>query len=65
MKIVFYKQGKKYTLNNATISDYDGYFNQTFLITATQALEDQVDEEDEYIMDEIQDGIHWSNVSVN
>jgi hypothetical protein len=66
MTFVFYKDGKKYTINNATLYDASEYFPDTYFITATHGSlyeeEELIDNQEPLQVDE---GIDWIRESVN
>ena len=67
MTFVFYKDGLKYTINNATLYDASDYFPDTYVITSTRG---SVNEDDEIIdnhelLQEVKEGIAWYHESVN
>ena len=67
MTFVFYKDGKKYTVNNATLYNASDYFPDTYFITSTRGSlgeeEDTIDNQE--LLQEIREGIAWSRESVN
>ncbi len=67
MTFVFYKEGKKYTVNNATLYNASDYFPDTYFITSTRG---SINEEENVIdnqelLQEIREGIAWFHESVN
>jgi len=66
MTFAFYKNGKKYTINNAVIFDCCEDLPNTLLITSTRGYtkEDEIDQNQE-LLGEIQEGIDWNHVEIN
>jgi hypothetical protein len=67
MTFVFYKEGKKYTINNATLYDASDYFPDTYLITSTRGSVSEDDEilDNQELLQEVKEGIAWSQESIN
>jgi hypothetical protein len=65
MKFIFYKDGKKYTVNNATLYNANDYFPDTYFITSTRgSIEEEIIDNQE-LLQEIREGIGWFYESVN
>lgn len=66
MTFVFYKEGKKYTVNNATLYDMGDANLNTFMITSTRgSITEDEDTDNKELQKEVQEGIAWFNESVN
>lgn len=67
MTFIFYKDGKKYTINNATLYNASDYFPDTYFITSTRGSVNEEDEiiENQELLQEIKEGIAWYHESVN
>lgn len=67
MTFVFYKEGKKYTVNNATLYDMgDSAALNTFMITSTRgSVSEDEDPENQELQKEVREGIAWFHESVN
>lgn len=67
MTFVFYKEGKKYTINNATLYDASDYFPDTYLITSTRGSVNEDNEiiDNKELLQEVKEGIAWFHESIN
>jgi hypothetical protein len=67
MTFVFYKEGKKYTINNATLYDASDYFPDTYLITSTRGSINEDNEiiDNKELLQEVKEGIAWFHESIN
>ena len=66
MTFVFYKEGKKYTVNNATLYDIGNSALDNFMITSTRGSFSEEDElENRELQKEVKEGIAWFHESVN
>lgn len=67
MTFVFYKHGKKYTVNNATVYNLSELSSETFFITSTRGhlVDEELYIKDEAILEEVRVGIAWTDESVN
>lgn len=67
MKFIFYKNGRKYTINNATLYDASDYFPDTYVITSTRGSVNDDDEiiDNQELMEEVREGIAWYDESIN
>ncbi len=67
MKFIFYKNGRKYTINNATLYDASDYFPDMYVITSTRGSVSDDDEivDNQELMEEVREGIAWYDESIN
>lgn len=65
MTFVFYKEGKKFTINNATLFDIGDELT-TFMITSTRGnFSEDLEAKNRDVEKEVREGIDWYHESVN